>query len=44
MDIITKKSPGVSIPKPIPPEWEFLRRKMASKAGGHAIISGGAIR
>jgi len=44
MEIITKKSPCVSIPKPIPPEWEILRRKVASQAGRHTIIAGGAIR
>jgi hypothetical protein len=44
MKIITNNSTGLSILKPIPREWENLRRKVASKAGRHAIISGGAIR
>jgi hypothetical protein len=44
MKVIGNNSAGVSIPKPIPPEWEFLRRKVASQAGRHAIIAGGAIR
>jgi hypothetical protein len=29
---------------PIPPEWENLRRQVASQAGRHAFIAGGAIR
>jgi Poly A polymerase head domain len=44
MKIITNDSPRRSILKPIPPEWENLRRKVASQAGRHAIIAGGAIR
>jgi hypothetical protein len=44
MKIITNDSPRRSILKPIPPEWENLRRKVASQAGRHAIIGGGAIR
>jgi hypothetical protein len=28
----------------IPPEWENLRREVASQAGRHAFIAGGAIR
>jgi hypothetical protein len=44
MKIITNKSASRSVLKPIPPEWESLRRKVASEAGRHAIISGGAIR
>jgi hypothetical protein len=44
MKIITNNSPCHSILKPIPPEWEDLRRKVASQAGRHAIIAGGAIR
>ncbi len=44
MEIITKKSPCLSIPKSIPPGWENLRRKVASQAGRDAIIAGGAIR
>jgi hypothetical protein len=44
MKIITNNSLGRSILKPIPPEWENLRRKVASEAGRHAIIAGGAIR
>ena len=44
MKIITNNSVGPSILKPIPPEWENLRRKVASQAGRHAIIAGGAIR
>jgi len=44
MKIITNNSVGNSILKPIPPEWENLRRKVASEAGRHAIIAGGAIR
>src|SRR5437899_726457 len=44
MKIITNNSTCLSIPKPIPPEWENLRRKVASQAGRHAIIAGGAIR
>jgi hypothetical protein len=30
--------------RPVPSEWEKLRRKIASQAGRHAIIAGGAIR
>ena len=44
MKIITNNSTSLSIPKPIPREWENLRRKVASEAGRHAIIAGGAIR
>ena len=44
MKITTNNSAGLSILKPIPPEWENLRRKVASQAGRHAIIAGGAIR
>ena len=44
MKIIINNSTNLSILKPIPPEWESLRRKVASEAGRHAIISGGAIR
>jgi hypothetical protein len=44
MKIIKNNAPGLSIPKPITPKWENLRRKVASEAGRHAIISGGAIR
>jgi hypothetical protein len=44
MKILINNSAGLSILKSIPREWENLRRKMASKAGRHAIISGGAIR
>ena len=44
MRIITNNSAGRFVLKPIPREWENLRRKLASKAGRHAIISGGAIR
>ena len=44
MKIITYNSPGSSILKPIPSEWETLRRKVISEAGRHAIIAGGAIR
>ena len=44
MKIITKNSARLSILKPIPREWENIRRKVASKAGRHAIIAGGAIR
>jgi hypothetical protein len=32
-----------STPKPITPKWENVRRNVASKAGRHAIIAGGAI-
>jgi hypothetical protein len=44
MIIITNHSTDISILKPIPPKWENLRRKVATKAGRHAIIAGGAIR
>jgi hypothetical protein len=44
MKIITNNSAGLSILKPIPREWENLRLKVASEAGRHAIIAGGAIR
>ena len=44
MEIITDNSACHSILKPIPPEWESSRRKVASQAGRHAIIAGGAIR
>ena len=44
MKIITNKSACLPIPKPIPPDWENLRRQVASQAGRHAIIAGGAIR
>jgi Poly A polymerase head domain len=44
MKIITNNSTDLSILKPIPLEWETLRRKVASQAGRHAIIAGGAIR
>jgi tRNA nucleotidyltransferase/poly(A) polymerase len=44
MKITTNNSASLSILKPIPPEWEDLRRKVASKAGRYAIIAGGAIR
>ena len=44
MKIITNNSVDHSILKPIPPEWESLRRKVASEAERHAIIAGGAIR
>jgi hypothetical protein len=44
MTIITNNSAGLSILKRIPREWENLRRKVASEAGRHAIIAGGAIR
>jgi Poly A polymerase head domain len=44
MKIITSNSKDLFILKPIPPEWENLRRKVASQAGRHAIIAGGAIR
>ena len=44
MKIITHNSTDLSILKPIPLEWETLRRKVASQAGRHAIIAGGAIR
>ena len=44
MKIITNNSVDHSILKPIPPEWESLRRKVASEAGRHAINAGGAIR
>jgi hypothetical protein len=30
--------------KPIPAEWEALRRKVSHQAGRHAVIAGGAIR
>jgi len=43
MKIITSNSTNRSILKTIPPEWEILRRKVASQAGRHAIIAGGAI-
>ena len=44
MKIITNNSACHSILKPIPPEWENSRRRVASQAGRHAIIAGGAIR
>jgi hypothetical protein len=44
MRINTNNSAGRSILKPIPREWENLRRKVASQTGRHAIIAGGAIR
>ena len=44
MKIIINNSASLSILKPIPREWENLRRKVASEAGRHAIIAGGAIR
>jgi hypothetical protein len=44
MRIITNHSTDISILKPIPREWEDVRRKVASEAGRHAIIAGGAIR
>jgi hypothetical protein len=44
MKIIANNSTDLSILKPIPLEWETLRRKVASQAGRHAIIAGGAIR
>ena len=44
MKIIINNFLGRSILKPIPSEWENLCRKVASEAGRHAIIAGGAIR
>ena len=44
MKIISNNSTGLYTLKPIPPKWENLRRKVASQAGRHAIIAGGAIR
>jgi hypothetical protein len=44
MKIFTNNSLGGSILKPIPHKWENLRRTVASEAGRHAIIAGGAIR
>jgi hypothetical protein len=43
MRTIANHSADLSITKPITPKWENLRRKVASKAGRHAIIAGGAI-
>jgi len=44
MNIINNNSANLSVLKPIPPEWENLRRKVASEARRHAIIAGEAIR
>jgi hypothetical protein len=39
MKIITNNSTDLSILKPIPLEWETLRRKVASQAGRHAAFT-----